>query len=332
MSKKLLNVPAADQPSQPRPRRNADRFTPLLVVVGPTAVGKTTLSLRLAQRFDGEVISADSRLFYRGMDIGTAKPTASERAAVPHHLIDIRNPDETVSLGEYQALAYATIDQIHARQRLPLLVGGTGQYVMAIVEGWGIPRVPPHAALRRALRQHGGAELHRWLRHLDPDAAAAIHPHNTRRVVRALEVTLVSGRPVSELQRKKPPPYDIYIVGLRADRNTLYARIDERVERMMEDGLLQEVLTLREQGFGSRLPAMSGLGYRQLWQYIQGELTLAEAVERIKFETHRFVRHQNNWFQPDDPRIDWFDIANGDATEAVTDSVARWLEGGGTPP
>jgi tRNA dimethylallyltransferase len=261
------------------------------------------------------------------MDIGTAKPTAAERAAVPHHLIDIRNPDETVSLGEYQALAYATIDQIHARQRLPLLVGGTGQYIMAIVEGWGIPRVPPHPALRRTLRRLDGDELHRWLTRLDPAAAAAIHPHNVRRVVRALEVTLVSGRPISELQRKRPPPYEIYIVGLRADRDALYARIDARVEQMMDAGLLQEILTLQEQGFGSGLPAMSGLGYRQLWEHIAGELSLAEAVERIKFETHRFVRHQHNWFQPDDPRIDWFDSTKENVTEAVADKVVRWLAG-----
>jgi tRNA dimethylallyltransferase len=262
------------------------------------------------------------------MDIGTAKPTAAERAAVTHHLIDIRNPDETVSLGEYQALAFATIDRIHARRRLPLLVGGTGQYVMAVVEGWGIPRVPPHPALRRALRRENGAELHRWLTHLDPAAAAAIHPHNVRRVVRALEVTLVSGRPISELQRKTPPSYDIYMVGLRADRNTLYARIDERVEQMMADGLLEEMLTLKAQGFGPTLPAMSGLGYRQLWEHVQGKLPLAEAVERIKFETHRFVRHQNNWFQADDRRIEWFDITHDDATEAIANNVARWLEDG----
>jgi len=300
---------------------------PLLVIVGPTAIGKTALSLSLAEAFDGEVVSADSRLFYRGMDVGTAKPTPGERALVPHHLIDVRDPDETVTLGEYQEMAYAAIDAIHARGRLPILVGGTGQYVKAVVEGWGIPRVAPHRRLRRALRALGGEELHRWLRALDPEAAARIHPNNVRREVRALEVTLVSGRAISELQRKSPPPYDVCIVGLDADRETLYRRIDERLERMMDEGLLQEVHELADAGFGHKLPAMSGLGYRQLWEYLRGELTLAEAVERIKYETHRFVRHQYNWFKPDDPAIHWFDVTEAGWVEQVEALVRDWLDG-----
>ena len=185
----------------------------LLTILGPTAIGKTDLSLHLAARFDGEIVSADSRLFYRGMDIGTAKPAAAERARIPHHLIDIAEPDQTVTLGEYQDAAYRAIDAIRERGRLPILVGGTGQYVMAVVEGWGIPRVPPYPHLRSALRRLGRTELYRWLARLDPEAATAIHPNNVRRVIRALEVTLVSGRPISELQRKNPPPYDTLIVG-----------------------------------------------------------------------------------------------------------------------
>ena len=298
---------------------------PLLVIVGPTAVGKTALSLHLAQRFDGEIVSADSRLFYRGMDIGTAKPTAAERLAVPHHLVDIAAPDETVTLGEYQQMAYAVIESIHARGRLPLLVGGTGQYVMAIVEGWGIPRVPPHPHLRRALRALGGAELHRWLRYLDPEAAATIHPNNVRRAVRALEVTLCSGRPISELQRKVAPPYGILIVGLDAEREALYRHIDERVDRMVAAGLLDELRMLRDEGYSSALPAMSGLGYRQLWDVLRGEQSLAAAIERIKYETHRFVRQQYTWFGPDDPRINWFDIDDENVTGRVEALVRRWL-------
>ena len=299
---------------------------PLLVIAGPTAVGKTALSLALGARFDGEIVSADSRLFYRGMDIGTAKPAPAEMAGVPHHLIDIRDPDETVTLGEYQDLAYAAIDSIHRRGHLPILAGGTGQYVQAVVEGWGIPRVPPHPALRRALRAVGGPELYRWLEALDPAAAAKIHPHNVRRVVRALEVTLVSGRPITELQEKVPPPYNICIVGLRADRETLYRRIDERVDRMLAAGLLAEVESLATAGYGRRLPAMSGLGYRQLHEYLAGEMTLAEAIERIKYETHRFVRQQRTWFHPDDPNIQWFDIEEEDLVERVAEFVEERLE------
>lgn len=288
----------------------------VLVILGPTAVGKTSLSLQIAQQFDGEIISADSRLFYRGMDIGTAKPSAAEQALVPHHLIDICNPDETLTLGEYQRLAYQTIDAVLANGRLPILVGGTGQYVKAVVEGWGIPKVAPQSELREALEALGGPELARWLQLLDPDAAEKIDARNVRRVIRALEVTLVTGKPISELQRKTPPPYNMHMIGLIRDRETLYQRIDQRIDLMMDAGLLAELESLRDAGYGRSLPAMSGLGYQQLWAYLAGEMTLAESVERIKFETHRFARQQNTWFRQDDPRIDWFDMG-GDGVETA---------------
>jgi len=296
--------------------------SPLLVLVGPTAVGKTALSLELARRFDGEIISADSRLFYRGMDIGTAKPSAAERAAIPHHLIDLAAPDETLSLGEYQRLAYRTIDDVLARGRLPILVGGTGQYVWAVVEGWGIPEVAPQPALRAALEALGQSEPARWLAALDPVAAGRIDPRNVRRVVRALEVTLHTGRPISKLQRKTPPPYDIHMLGLSRGRDALYARIDARVEGMMAEGLLDETVRLREAGYDPNLPAMSGLGYRQLLAYLAGEMSLEEAIERVKFETHRFARQQATWFRGDDSRIRWFEA---DDTGAVVSAVEEWL-------
>lgn len=299
---------------------------PLLVLVGQTAAGKTALSLALARRFEGEIISADSRLFYRGMDIGTAKPKPAERAAVPHHLIDLCDPDETISLGQYRRLAYRAIDAVLARGRLPILVGGTGQYVMAVVEGWGIPEVAPRPELRAALESLRGENTARWLAALDPAAAARIDPRNVRRVIRALEVTLVTGRPISELQRKAAPPYDIRLVGLRRERRSLYARIDERVEAMMAGGLLEEVRRLVEAGYSRDLPSMSGLGYRQLAAHLAGEMSLEEAVARIKFETHRFARQQATWFREDDPRIEWFDLeTNGDAPAGVIGYVERWL-------
>lgn len=294
----------------------------VLVILGPTAVGKTSLSLQIAQQFDGEIISADSRLFYRGMDIGTAKPTAEEQALVPHHLIDICNPDETLTLGEYQRLAYQTIDAVLENGRLPILVGGTGQYVKAVVEGWGIPKVAPHPDLREALEALGGPELARWLQLLDPAAAEKIDARNVRRVIRALEVTLVTGKPITELQRKTPPPYKIQMIGLIRERESLYQRIDQRVDHMMASGLLAELEGLRDAGYGRFLPAMSGLGYQQLWAYLAGEMTLAESVERIKFETHRFARQQNTWFRQDDPRIDWFDMAR----EGVETAVLRHIQ------
>ncbi len=294
---------------------------PLLVLLGPTAVGKTDLSLQLAQRFQGEIVSADSRLFYRGLDIGTAKPTTAERTAVAHHLIDICNPDQTLTLGDYQQMAYAAIEDIQARGKLPLLVGGTGQYIRAIVEGWGIPRVAPQPALRALLEKKSREELARWLTQLDPVKAAETDLKNPRRTIRALEVILTTGLPLSQLQAKKPPPYHIVQIGLHRDRAELYQRIDQRVDNMLAEGLEQEVRALVTAGYDWSLPSMSGLGYRQFAPYLAGEQTLAEVAERIKFETHRFVRHQQNWFQPDDARIIWLPAAAPDLLEQVSEIV-----------
>jgi tRNA dimethylallyltransferase len=302
---------------------------PLLVIVGPTAVGKTALSLHLAQVLKGEIISADSRLLYRAMDTGTAKPTPDERARIPHHMIDIADPDETVGLAQYQEQAYAAIAGVHARGNLPLLVGGTGQYVRAVVEGWRIPRVPPNLPLREELedlvKRDGAGALHTRLAELDPTAAQRIHPRNVRRVIRALEVCLVTGQPISEQQRKQSPPYRILQIGLTMDRAALYAQADRRVEAMMAAGLEDEVRRLMEAGYGWHLPAMSGLGYVQFRPYFEGRTSLEEVVAEIKRATRRFIRHQYNWFRPDDPTIHWFDIAQAKVEEIVELKVCQWL-------
>ena len=303
----------------------------LVVIVGPTAVGKTCLSLRLAHEFDSEIISADSRQVYRGMDIGTAKPTLEERHRVPHHLIDVVAPDEAFTLAQYQELAYDAIGDVLARSRLPFLVGGTGLYVRAVVEGWGIPRVPPNEELRAELYRQAGIEgeetLHARLREVDSVAAERIDPRNVRRVVRALEVYLETGQPISELQRKKPPPYHILQIGLTMERQELYRRIDERVDRMIEGGLVEEVRGLVERGYGYDLSSMSGLGYQQMGMYLRGQVSLEEAIQLIKRHTRRFVRHQYNWFRLDDESIRWFD-AIGDPYGEVREYVASFLESG----
>ena len=304
---------------------------PLVVVIGPTAVGKTTLSLHLAGALDGEIVSADSRLFYRGMDIGTAKPTLEERAHIPHHLIDIADPDETVGLAEFQELAYAAIDGIHARGKLPLLVGGTGQYVRAVLEGWRVPRVPPDPVLRADLEaraeRDGAAALHGRLARLDPAAAGRIDPRNVRRVVRALEVCLITGRPISEQQGKRPPPYRILQISLTMERAALYAHVDRRLEAMMAGGLVEEVRGLLQAGYGWDLPAMSGLGYVQFKPYFEGgETAEAEVVAEIKRATRRFIRHQSNWFRRGDRAILWFDAADTTAQE-IGAVVREWLSG-----
>lgn len=300
----------------------------LIVILGPTAIGKTSLSLHLAEAFDGEVVSADSRQFYRYMDIGTAKPTSEELARAPHHLIDIADPDETVGLAEFKDMATEAIDDIQERGRLPLLVGGTGQYIRAIVEGWRIPRVPPDEDLRAKLeaqaKREGPQVLHDRLARLDPVAAERIHPNNVRRVVRALEVCLLSGEPISEQQGKEPPSYPILQIGLTMDRDELYEQADRRVERMVDAGLVEEVRGLIEAGYDWDLPAMSGLGYIQFKPYFEGQTTLDEVVEEIKTETHRFIRHQYNWFDLDDSDIVWFDVT--ETTNREIETVVRdWL-------
>lgn len=301
---------------------------PLVVIVGPTGVGKTHLALRLAEDLEVEVVSADSRQVYRGMDIGTDKPTAEERQRVPHHLIDIVEPNEDFSLAQYQDMAYAAIDDVLLRGKLPFLVGGTGQYVKAVVEGWIIPRVKPNEALRTELYQEAKAKgemaLHTRLRQVDPAAAGKIDPRNVRRVIRALEVYLETGRPISELQRRKPPPYRILQLGLTMERTALYQRIDQRVDRMIERGLVEEVRGLVEQGYGYELPAMSGLGYRQIGCYLRGEISLAEAIHLIKRETRRFVRQQYTWFRLDDERIRWFQ-AQDDPYEPIKGVILSFL-------
>lgn len=300
----------------------------VIAIVGPTAAGKTELSLALAEALGGEIVSADSRQIYRGMDIGTAKATAEERARIPHHLLDVVAPDQVLTLAEYQQLAYAAIADIGRRGRLPFLVGGTGQYVQAVVEGWSIPAVAPQAALRAELEAEAGARgaeaLHVWLAGLDPAAAARIDYRNVRRVIRALEVCLVAGRPISEIQRKSPPPFRTLYVGVTRPRAELYARIDTRVDRMVAQGLVAEVIRLADAGYAWDLPALTGLGYRQIGLYLRGEASLDEAIALIKKGTRRFVQQQNNWFRPKDPAIPWVDPALISAS-AVADALHERL-------
>jgi tRNA dimethylallyltransferase len=297
------------------------------VIVGPTAIGKTALAIRLGQALRGEIISADSRQVYRYMDIGTAKATPEERAALPHHLIDIVDPDQELTLAHYRRLASETITQIALRARLPILVGGTGLYVRTVTEGWTVPEVPPDVALRARLEAEaerlGPQALHAGLAAVDPLAAQRIDARNVRRVIRALEVYQHTGTPISALQGKELPDYDILKLGLTMARPALYARIDARVDRMLEQGLVDEVRGLVKRGYGYDLPSMSGLGYRQIGQYLRGEVTLEEAICLIKRHTRRFVRQQYNWFRLSDPTTHWLDAATLN-DNALYEQVQGW--------
>jgi tRNA dimethylallyltransferase len=301
-----------------------EQLIPLLTIVGPTAVGKTALAIALAQRLGGEIVSADSRQVYRSMDIGTAKPTPAERAAAPHHLIDVVDPDADFSLGLYQELAVAAIAGIAARGRLPLLVGGTGQYLAAVLQGWDVPRVAPQPELRAALEREaqarGAAALHARLALVDPAAAAAIEPTNVRRVIRALEVYEITGRPISEQQTRRAPPYRARTLWLALPAPALYARIDARVDAMVAAGLEGEVRGLLARGYGWELPAMSGLGYREFRPYIEGASKLEQAIQQLKYDTHAFARRQPNWFR----RLPGVTQLPADEPELVARALAWW--------
>lgn len=308
--------------------------SPLLVIVGPTAVGKTEIAIQLAERLGGEVVSADSRLFYLGMDIGTAKPTPEEQARAPHHLIDLSEPNEVWSLARFQNAARAVVQEIHARNRLPLLAGGTGQFVHAVIHGWELPEQEPDHRLRDVLERWaaeiGGDALHRRLAVVDPAAAGFIDARNVRRTIRALEVTLRTGRPFSEQRGKATSPYSLLMVGLRRPRPELYERVDARIEAMFAAGFVDEVRTLLEKGYDPGLPTMSAIGYREVVAYLRGEMSLEEAITQMKRNTRRYVRHQGAWFSQNDPNIHWFDVGPN-TTEAILTLVrdpSAWIPPG----
>ncbi|MCH8864965.1 MAG: tRNA (adenosine(37)-N6)-dimethylallyltransferase MiaA [Chloroflexi bacterium] len=301
----------------------------LISIVGPTGVGKSRLALTLAQTFNGEVVGGDSRQVYRAMDIGTDKPTQEELSLVPHHLLDIVNPDDPFSLAQYQGLAYQAIEDINRRQKLPILAGGTGQYVWAVLEGWCIPRIPPDLKLRASLEKQaadeGTEQLYRELLKANPETAGKIDPRNVRRLIRAVEITRRTKSKISGL-KKTEPSFRRLIIGLTADRPELYRRIDARVDEMIKRGLVAEVEKLLKMGYDFTLPAMSGIGYRQIGSYLRNEITLETAVTKIKNETHRFARQQYNWFRLEDERINWFDVA-GQPESAIVKLVSRFVTG-----
>jgi len=289
---------------------------PLILIVGPTAVGKTELAIQLAERLNGEIISADSRLFYRGMDIGTAKPSPEELARVPHYLIDIVNPDETLSLAVFQQKAKEIIADIHLRGKLPFLVGGTGQYIRAVTQGWTPPEVVPDTRMRNELeriasRDENSAEwLHAKLQILDSEAAEKIDARNVRRTIRALEVILTTGRKFSEQRGQVDSPYHLITIGLTRPRPELYQRVDERIELMFANGLVDEVKALLKR-YSPTLPSMSAIGYRECVRVANGEWNIEQAKVEMRRATRVFVRRQANWFKESDPNITWFKVEDG---------------------
>lgn len=301
---------------------------PLILIVGPTAVGKTEIAIQLAERLDGEIVSADSRLFYRGMDIGTAKPTHEEQVRVPHHLIDIADPDEILSLAVFQQRAHEAIADIQTRKKLPLLVGGTGQYIRAVTEGWTPPEVIPNERLRQELENmkedKGVYWLYENLKTLDPVAAEKIDPRNFRRTIRALEVIMTTGKKFSEQRGQMDSPYALMMIGLTRPRPELYARADARIESMFANGFLEEVEGLLKRGYSPALPTMSAIGYRECVAVLEGKITVEEAKQLIGRATRVFVRRQANWFKESDPNISWFRVEEG-LVEKIEAQIRRSL-------
>jgi tRNA dimethylallyltransferase len=317
----------SDEPGQSPPR-------PLvLVIAGSTASGKTDLALRLARIRPIEIINGDSRAFYRGMDAGTAKPTVAERAAVPHHLIDILPPDAPMSITEFQALALAAIEAVLSREALPVITGGSPQYLNALVEGWQVPPVPPNPQLRQELEREASLDgveaVWQRLRAVDPVAAGRTGP-NLRRIIRALEVWDATGIPFSAQRASTPPAFRFLEVELWWPREILYERIDRRVDAMVASGLVEEVTALLAAGYDPGLPAFSSIGYRQLVPAIREGADLARAIERIKTDTHRLVRHQQTWFRRNS-RLHRIDMTQGEPLDALIELLQAASPATGSP-
>jgi len=303
----------------------------LLAIVGPTATGKTETSILVAESLDGEIVSADSMQVYRGMDIGTAKPTQEQRSRVPHHLIDIIDPDEPFSVAEYQARADAALADIWARGRQPVLVGGSGLYIRAVLQDMDFNNTPADPEFRRRLaaeaKSKGARALHEWLADVDPQAAGRIHPNDEKRIIRALEVAEQRGGLTArsrKVDRRNAARYNSARYGLTLDRSELYRRIEDRVDAMIDEGLVEEVRQLLDAGYSESLVAMKGLGYAQIAPYVRGQQSLDEAVRRLKRDTRRFAKRQFTWFRADS-EIEWIDMGQmGGAQSAAEEIESKW--------
>ena len=300
----------------------------IIAIVGPTASGKSSLAVKLAQEFGGEIVSADSRQIYRELDIGTAKPSAEERSIVVHHLIDIVNPDQKYSLALFLQDANKIIDEIYSRSKLPIIVGGTGQYIWGLLEGWKVPSVHPNTQMRLQLEQRAKIEgadlLHQELKTINPVAASKINSQNVRRVIRALEIHYSSGKDYLDKPVRENPNFDSFIVGLTLERDVLYEKINKRVDYMMDRGWLKEIEQLIRNGYSPDLPSISSLGYKELYAHLSDTIPLTEAVNKIKQRTRRFSRQQYAWFKPIDPRINWVQV-DANTVKSSTAHTIRFL-------
>lgn len=310
--------------------KNKGFLKPLVVITGPTATGKSTVGVHVAEKTNGEIVSADSMLIYRGMDIGTAKPTKTDMRGIPHHMIDIIDPDQEYSAALYQAQARSVIDEIHNKGKLPIMVGGTGLYINSVILNYNFGSLKSDKALREAFIKESSFKpgyLYWKLMEADPETALRLHPGDTRRIIRALEVQHLTGKLISQHHKddRQKELYNLILIGLNIKRKSLYRRIDERVELMICSGLVDEVRGLLER-YSPELNSMRGLGYKEIISYLKGECTLNEAAEILKRNTRRFAKRQLTWFRRYSG-IKWLDIEEYDGYEVVSQEIARYVEG-----
>lgn len=303
----------------------------LVVLIGPTAVGKTKMSIELAKRLDAEIISGDSMQIYKGMDIGTAKITPAEMQGIPHHLIDIKDPEDSFSVAEFQQLVRPLIREITRRGKLPMIVGGTGLYIQSVLYDYQFTDAPSDEGYRQKLRklveENGEMALFHMLKAVDEESAARIHPNNVRRVIRALEIYHCTGKTMSEWQKTQTPEllYDAAIIGLTMEREQLYRRINERVEQMIANGLLDEVKALYDKGL-SDCQSIQAIGYKELYAYFAGAISLKEAIEQLKQNSRRYAKRQLTWFRNKLP-VRWFDMTDSEKFDETREEILQYIEG-----
>lgn len=304
----------------------------LLIVAGPTAVGKTSTAISLAKKLNGEIVSADSMQIYRHMDIGTAKPSLDEREGIPHHLMDLVNPDEEFSVAQFQKLAKDIINNLTNQGKLPIIAGGTGLYINSLIYNMDFTQSVANWKLREELEEKartiGNEYIHEKLREVDPEAADRIHPNNIKRVIRAIEVYYETGQKIGDFNRdiSLNNDYEFYFAGLTRDREELYNRINIRVNIMLEEGLIDEVRNLLSMGYGKDLISFKGLGYKEIIGYLEGDYSLDEAIRILKRDTRRYAKRQLTWFRRY-RHINWYNISNYSTSENLVSDIINDFKG-----
>ena len=305
-----------------------------MVLIGPTAVGKTKMSIELAKAFNGEIISGDSMQIYRKMDIGTAKISSSEMEGIPHHLIDIKDPHESFSVAEFQELVRKKIIEIRSRGKLPMIVGGTGLYIQSVLYDYHFSEAPSDEEFRinleKLVEKEGSQYLHNQLVNIDPESAKKIHPHNVRRVIRALEVYHCTGKTMTDIQKMQQPEllYDAAMIGLTMDREKLYGRINKRVDLMLQEGLMNEVESFYEQGLRD-CQSIQAIGYKELYEFFDGSISFENAVENLKQNSRRYAKRQLTWFR-NKMDVKWFDMTDVEIPDTFSkkiDEISSYIEG-----